>query len=158
MPSIITFPELDKLIIMLMRNRSTVVLTGGCFDILHIGHVKFLQTAKQLGNKLIILLENDNRVRRLKGINRPVFKQLERAQVLVSLRYVDYVIMLPDMKTDEEYQKLVFKLKPQVIAVTTHDPLLEIKEHQAKTAGGRVEIIPYMNTLSSSKLAKILDL
>ena len=74
-----------------------VILTGGCFDILHIGHIRFLEEAKKLGGNLFILLESDKKVKELKGKNRPIFSQKERAHTLASLVSVDHIIMLPPL-------------------------------------------------------------
>src|SRR3989344_8872455 len=76
-----------------------IVLVGGCFDILHLGHIKFLESAKKLGDCLFVLLENDESVLRLKGKDRPINNQTERAQDLSSLSIVDYVVLLSPMKT-----------------------------------------------------------
>src|SRR3990167_9728836 len=85
----------------LKKQGKVVVLAGGCFDILHPGHVIFLEKAKKTGDILVVLLESDQKVKELKGINRPVHTQIDRAQVLFALRAVDYVVMLPYMKFDK---------------------------------------------------------
>lgn len=95
-----------------------VVLTGGCFDVLHPGHVIFLQKAKEAGDILVVLLESDEKIKKLKGVNRPVHTQKERAKILSALKVVDYVVLLPSLETEEEYDELIAKLKPDIIAVT----------------------------------------
>src|SRR3989344_4137326 len=106
----------------LREQNKSIVLAGGVFDILHVGHVKFLQKAKEKGDQLFVLVESDGNVRRIKGKNRPINNQKNRAVILSSLIYVDYVILLPNLKTDTDYDKLVFQIQPSVIATTAKDP------------------------------------
>ena len=94
------------------------VLVGGCFDVLHPGHIILLEKAKKLGQELIVLLESDRKVRQLKGVNRPVHNQKARAKILKALRCVDRVISLPFLPNDNKYVDLVKKIKPDIIAVT----------------------------------------
>ena len=133
-----------------------IVLVGGCFDILHIGHVRFLSEAKGMGDYLVVLLESDKNVRKLKGTKRPIFNQIERAEMLSSLRMVDLILLLPRMKKDDDYLNLVTKIKPDIIAVTKGGPLTDKKRMQAKEVGGVLKIISLTKTFSTSKLAKIL--
>ena len=137
-------------------NKGTIVLAGGCFDILHVGHVRFLSEAKKMGDYLVVLLENDKNVKKLKGKNRPVFIQKERAEMLSALGSVDLIVLLPMMENDCDYLNLVMKIKPDIIAVTENDPHTEKKRRLAKQIGGELKVIPSIKTLSTSKLAKIL--
>lgn len=136
----------------------SIVLVGGCFDILHIGHIRFLEEAKKFGDILVVLLESDKRVRKLKGNNRPFFNQKERSCVLSALSVVNYVISLPTTMTDKNYAALIVQLRPSIIAATANDPILACKKKQAEMIGGRVAIIPYVKTYSSSKLASIIGI
>ena len=138
------------------KNQGRIVLTGGCFDILHIGHVRFLSEAKGMGDYLVVLLESDEKVRELKGRNRPVFIQRERAEMLFALRSVDLIVLLPMTENDSDYLNLVMKIKPDIIAVTENDPQIEKKRRQAKEVGGDLKIISLTETFSTSKLAKLL--
>ncbi|MFB3887743.1 MAG: adenylyltransferase/cytidyltransferase family protein [Thermodesulfobacteriota bacterium] len=133
-----------------------IVLTGGCFDILHIGHVRFLVEAKLTGDYLVVFLEDDEKVRKLKGGNRPFFTQEERAEMLSALKSVDLIVLLPMMKNDRDYLNLIKKIKPHRIAVTENDPYMEKKRRQAKEVGAELKIIPLVKTYSTSKLARIL--
>ena len=137
-------------------NKGRIVLTGGCFDILHVGHVRFLSEAKKMGDCLVVLLENDKNVKKLKGKNRPVFIQKERAEMLSALGNVDLIVLLPTMENDSDYLNLVMKIKPDIIAVTENDPHIEKKRGQAKQIGGELKVIPSIKTLSTSALAKIV--
>ena len=154
MASIVDLQELETFLP--RKSKDRVVLTGGCFDILHIGHVRFLSEAKAMGDYLVVLLESDRSVKKLKGENRPVFSQKERAEMLTALRSVDVIVLLPMMEKDSDYLNLVMKIKPDLIAVTEGDPLTEKKKRQAKEVGGELKIIPLTKTFSTSELAKIL--
>lgn len=135
-----------------------IILVGGCFDVLHFGHVRFLEQAKALGSTLVVLLESDEKVRAMKGDKRPIHTQEQRKIMLEALDCVDEVVILPELTTDAYYQTLVDRLKPSVIAVTEGDPILEIKQKQAATIGARLVVIPKIHTPSTSQLAKLLGL
>jgi rfaE bifunctional protein nucleotidyltransferase chain/domain len=154
MARIVNFQKLKRFFS--KEGKGRIVLTGGCFDILHVGHVRFLSEAKKMGDYLIVLLENDKNVKKLKGENRPVFIQKERAEMLSALRSVDLVVLLPEMGNDSDYLSLIRIIKPDTIAVTENDPHIGKKRDQAKKIGGELEIISLIKTLSTSKLAKII--
>ena len=134
------------------------VLVGGCFDILHLGHISFLQEAKKLGDKLVVMLESDETIQRLKGKNRPFHTQEQRKKMLEALRFVDEVIPLPPMHADTEYVDMVKKIHPQIIALTEGDPIMEKKIKQTESIGARAIIIPKTETHSTSALAKLIGL
>jgi rfaE bifunctional protein nucleotidyltransferase chain/domain len=138
------------------ERKGKIVLTGGCFDILHIGHVRFLSEAKRMGDYLVVLLESDKKVKELKGEKRPVFIQKERAEMLSALESVDLIVLLPTLEKDSDYFNLVMKIKPDIIAVTENDPLTEKKRSQAKRIGGELKVVSFKETVSTSTLAKIL--
>lgn len=135
-----------------------IVLVGGCFDLLHFGHIAFLKQAKAIGDHLVVALESDENVRRLKNEHRPIHTQRQRREMLEALSFVDEVIELLPMTTDKEYFDFVKKLSPQIIAVTEGDPILEKKKQQADTIGAQLVIIPKIHTPSTSQLAKLLGL
>lgn len=134
------------------------VLVGGCFDLLHYGHIAFLKEAKTHGDYLIVALESDENVKRLKNENRPIHTQAQRKEMLKALKVVDEVIELPPMTSDEEYVNFVKKLAPQVIALTQGDPIVEKKKQQAALVGAELVVIPKIHTPSTSQLAKLLGL
>ena len=134
------------------------VLTGGCFDILHFGHITFLKQAKTLGDHLIVALESDGNVKRVKGDMRPIHTQEQRKAMLEALSFVDEIIPLPPMHTDQEYVAFVQKIQPAVIAVTEGDPILEKKRQQANLVGANLVVIPKVRTPSTSQLAKLLGI
>lgn len=119
-----------------MRHKK-VVLVGGCFDILHPGHVIFLQKAKEVGETLIVLLESDAKIKKLKGVNRPVHTQKERALILKALNFVDQVILLPNMKNDSDYERLIKQIKPDIIAATEGSADNHLKKRVAALVGAK---------------------
>ncbi len=130
--------------------KNTIVLVGGCFDVLHLGHIVFLNKARNLGDKLVVLLESDENIKKNKGNNRPINNQKNRAIILENLRMVDQVVKLPEMKTNDEYLKIIKKIKPTIIAVSENDKNLIIKKNQAEQVGAKIikvtELIPQQST------------
>ena len=94
-----------------LRHNKKVVFTNGCFDIIHAGHVQYLQQAKELGDILIVGLNSDDSVKRLKGSSRPINNQQDRKIVLEALRSVDYVLIFEE---DTPYN-LINQIKPDVL-------------------------------------------
>jgi len=134
------------------------VLVGGCFDFIHFGHIDFFEKAKQHGDKLIVMLESDETIKRLKGEGRPFHTQEQRKKMLEAIRNIDEVIMLPPMEHDEDYFDTVKKIQPDIIALTEGDPILEKKMKQTELIGAKVVIIPKTITHSTTTLAKLLKL
>ncbi|MEK7186367.1 MAG: adenylyltransferase/cytidyltransferase family protein [Patescibacteria group bacterium] len=142
----------------LRKEGRVVVLAGGCFDILHSGHTRFLKESKKQGNKLFVLLENDVNVAKLKGANRPINTQKERAEVLSDLRSVDYVVLLPVMEIDNDYDKLLLAIRPEVITTTENDPDIEHKKRQAKMIKAKlVSVIGRIEDRSTSRINDIIS-
>lgn len=139
--------------------KKKVVLVGGCFDIVHLGHVIFLEKAKAEGDVLVVLLESDENIKKNKGNNRPVNNQANRAEFLTKLRMVDKVIKLPEMKSDEEYLEIIKKIKPDIIAVSEGDENLEKKKIQAQGIGSRVvEVTKRIPKQSTSRIIEIIKI
>ncbi len=135
-----------------------IVLVGGCFDFLHFGHINFLREAKKHGDHLVVALESDESVKKMKGEKRPIHTQVQRQQMLEALTYVDEVIALPPMHGDRDYFELVEKVKPSVIVSTQGDPIQHKKIAQAELVGAAFVEIPKIHTPSTSQLAKLLEL
>ncbi|MEX1052359.1 MAG: adenylyltransferase/cytidyltransferase family protein [Patescibacteria group bacterium] len=131
------FEYSDKQKISTLLKGKKVVLVGGCFDILHFGHIKFLEKAKKNGNFLVVALESDITIFRKKK-KKPFHNIEERAEVLSAVRHVDLVIKLPFFNKDEDYFKMTKFIKPSVIAITKGDKMLENKKRMAKATGGKI--------------------
>lgn len=132
-----------------------IVFTNGCFDILHVGHVRYLTTAKSFGDVLIVGLNTDDSVKRLKGATRPVNNQADRAEVLLGLKAVDYVIFFGE----DTAENLIAELQPDVYVKGgdyTLDTLPEAKIVQAY--GGRVELVKIVAGKSTTNIIKTLEI
>ena len=133
-----------------------VVFTNGCFDILHLGHIIYLQKAKELGSKLIVAVNSDSSVKSLKGSKRPINNLSDRMSVLASLECVDWVISF----TDSSPEKIIRKLKPNVLVKGDDYKTDEIAGNKfVLSNGGQVKTIPLVKGIStSSTISKILKL
>ncbi|MBI4080888.1 MAG: adenylyltransferase/cytidyltransferase family protein [Candidatus Levybacteria bacterium] len=116
----------------------TIVLAGGCFDVLHQGHKIFLKQAKEKGDVLFVMLESDERIKSIKGKGRPINTQSQRAEALSDLPEIDYIIMLPILRNNTDYDEMISALKPAIIATTKGDPYRFHKERQADHIGALV--------------------
>jgi FAD synthetase len=135
------------------NNNRKLVLVGGCFDVLHFGHIEFLKKAKATGDFLIVALEPDERIAQKQ--RKPVHNQQERAEIIASLYFVDQVLLLPVLKGFADYNQLVQAIHPSVIAVTDDDPQLTNKQKQASTVGATVEIVtPRLKQFATSLIVR----
>lgn len=134
------------------------MLVGGVFDILHYGHIHFLKKAASFGDRLIVALESDKNVRKLKGKARPIHPQNQRREMLESLTFVDEVIILGDDMKDADYDLFVQKVRPNIIAVTKGDPVLTKKLNQARRVGARLIKIPKIKSISTTQIARLLEI
>lgn len=134
------------------------VLVGGCFDLLHYGHLRFLQLARQEGGCLVVALESDESIYQTKGAN-PIHTQQQRAEILAGLSCVDQVFMLPVLQGFDDYCALVQQVCPEILAVTNGDPQLSNKKKQADVIGARVVVVNQLiDGLSSSIIrSKLMD-
>ncbi|MEY3689000.1 MAG: hypothetical protein RIT37_562 [Bacteroidota bacterium] len=130
-----------------------IVFTNGCFDILHRGHVTYLQQARELGDLLIVGINSDASVKRLKGQERPVNMLEDRAFVLSALKSVDYVIPFDD----DTPLNLIMSIMPDIL-VKGGDYTIEriIGAQEVLAHGGRVEIIPFVPGKSTSSLIDVI--
>jgi len=129
-----------------------IVLVGGCFDIFHYGHLIFLSKAKEKGDLLVILLESDKAIQTKKK-QLPIHTQQERAEILAALNFVDYVITIDFLESDEKYFKTVQNIKPAIIAITEGDELTNKKQLQADSIGAKLEVVtPLIKKFSSTNI------
>jgi rfaE bifunctional protein nucleotidyltransferase chain/domain len=120
------------------RQGRTIALANGCFDILHVGHVRYLDGASREADRLVVAINDDGSVRRLKGAGRPLVPAAARAEVIAALRGVDYVVVFPDLTVD----RLLSVLKPDVHCKGTDYTPETVPEREAVRAyGGRVAIV-----------------
>ena len=129
----------------------TVVATGGCFDLLHAGHVATLRSARALGDCLVVCLNSDDSVRRLKGVERPLVPEADRVAVLEALGCVDAVVPF-DERTPEA---VLQRLRPDVFAKGGDYALAHLPEAALlATWGGQAVILPYLEGRSTTQLMK----
>lgn len=134
--------------------KKKIVLIGGCFDLLHYGHFEYLRKAKSEGEYLIVALEPDKSIIKYKN-RQPFHNQKQRAANLSSIRFVDHVLMLPELKGYEAYRKLVIDTCPNIIAITQGDPQLANIKKQAADVGAEVkEVVNLLDGMSSSAILK----
>jgi FAD synthetase len=143
----------------LRKKNKRIVVAGGFFDVLHLGHIKFLEKAKEHGDYLFVLLEEDSKATKIKGNNRPINSQKCRATILSALKNVDYIIMLKNMTNNESYDKIMIEMQPDVIATTFGDPYVIHKERQARLIRGKViNVIKRINDHSTTKYIKLANI
>jgi D-beta-D-heptose 7-phosphate kinase/D-beta-D-heptose 1-phosphate adenosyltransferase len=127
----------------------TVVATGGCFDLLHAGHVAMLQAARALGDCLVVCLNGDDSVRRLKGRDRPLQPASDRAAVLLALDCVDAVVVFDEDTPVEALERL----RPAIFAKGADYAGADLPEARALTRwGGQVVAVPYLQGRSTTRL------
>ncbi len=126
-----------------------LVFTNGCFDVLHVGHVRYLQAARELGDALVVAINSDRTVRELKGEGRPIFGQSERAEMLAALAAVDYVTVFDDVSP----RSLIAELLPDVLVKGGDYALTEIHgREEVEASGGRVLSLPFVEGASTSSI------
>jgi D-beta-D-heptose 7-phosphate kinase/D-beta-D-heptose 1-phosphate adenosyltransferase len=126
-----------------------LVFTNGVFDILHVGHVRYLEQARSLGDALVVAINSDASVRELKGAGRPLINQDERAEILAALRSVNYVSVFDDVSP----RSLIADLLPDVLVKGGDYALDEIHgREEVEAGGGRVVSLPFVEGVSSSAL------
>ena len=131
------------------RRPPRVVFTNGCFDILHVGHVRYLKDARALGDILVVGLNSDASVKRLKGETRPVQDQNDRGEILSSLESVDYVVLF----NEDTPQTLIEKVQPDVLVKGGDWPVEQIVGSKYVLArGGEVKSLPFHPGNSTSLL------
>jgi D-beta-D-heptose 7-phosphate kinase/D-beta-D-heptose 1-phosphate adenosyltransferase len=144
--------SLDELIAIRAQARQqgkVVVFTNGCFDILHRGHVHILRQSKAAGDLLIVAVNSDRSVRKIKGDKRPVLAETDRIELIAAMEMVDYVIVFDE----PEPIKLIAAIKPDVLAKGGDWSANKIVGSElVEQDGGRVAVIPYLNGFSTSAI------
>jgi len=133
------------------RQGKKVVFTNGCFDLLHAGHVYLFKEAKKLGDRLIVAVNSDASLRRLKGPKRPVFPLRERLEILAAIEYIDILTVFRQPTP----QKIISLLRPDVLVKGGDWPADQIVgRKEVEASGGRVILIPYIKGMSTTELIK----
>ncbi|HEX6817413.1 MAG TPA: adenylyltransferase/cytidyltransferase family protein [Ktedonobacterales bacterium] len=137
-----------------------LVVVTGVFDLLHIGHLRFLEAARRLGDRLAVGVESDERVQGWKGPDRPIQTQEDRAELLSALRVVDDVFVIEGERTDPAYYtELLRPMHARYLAVTADDPLLEAKRQAVEEIGMELRVVtPRIENYSTSHLVQLLGL
>ena len=148
-----TREELQRLIHNLKRSGKRIVFTNGCFDILHVGHVRYLEEAKSLGDVLVVGINSDRSVRGLKGPRRPILSAEERGEILSGLGCIDYITVFDEPTPFQ----LISVLQPDVL-VKGGDwtPEQVVGRETVEGAGGRVIILPFVEGSSTTSIIEVI--
>jgi rfaE bifunctional protein nucleotidyltransferase chain/domain len=142
-------PQLQEAIAAAKQDGQRIVFANGCFDVLHVGHVRYLEAAKALGDLLIVAINSDAQARRLKGEGRPLMPQDQRAEIVSALDAVDFVTIFDEPTVEE----LLLALKPEIHAKGTDYTEDTVPERDVvRSYGGRVAIAGDPKDHSSSKM------
>lgn len=141
--------EINNLINKIKLAQNSIVFTNGCFDILHIGHLKILNESKKLGNVLILGLNSDSSIQQLKGSNRPIINEIDRSEILSNFRCVDHIIIYDDSSV----YNLIDFIKPAIL-VKGGDYTIEqvVGNDIINSYGGQVIIIPFVHNNSTTSI------
>ena len=144
---IVSIDELRRERARLREEGKQLVFTNGCFDILHVGHVRYLRRARELGDALLVAINSDRSVRQLKGAGRPVMSEDERAELVAALAAVDYVTIFDDISP----RSLIKEVLPDILVKGGDYNLEEIHgREEVERAGGRVLSLPFIEGASTS--------
>jgi D-beta-D-heptose 7-phosphate kinase/D-beta-D-heptose 1-phosphate adenosyltransferase len=142
---------ISVLIKQLKKDYKNIVFTNGCFDILHIGHLKILNEAKKQGDILILGLNSDTSIRQLKGPNRPIVNQIDRSEILSNFRCIDFIIIYDD----ESVYDLVNFIKPNTLVKGGDYTIQQVVGFDiVESYGGQVVTVPFVDNNSTTDLLK----
>ncbi len=141
--------ELKKEIESRKEAGEVIVFTNGCFDILHVGHIRYLKKAALLGDKLVLAVNSDSSVRNLKGENRPFVPEEERMEMLAALDMIDYLILFSEINC----KKVLAEIKPQIYVKGGDYKIEDLPEAETVSAyGGRIELITEVKGRSTTNI------
>ena len=133
------------------RAGDRIILANGGFDLLHVGHVRYLRGAKELGGKLVVAINSDESVRALKGEGRPIMPAEERAEIVAALQNVDAVVIFPEI----DVRKIIREIRPDIQAKGTDYTADSVPERDVVAEyGGRVEIVGDAKNHSTSEIIR----
>ena len=148
---ILSREELQRRVADWRRAGESITLANGCFDLLHVGHVRYLHAAKQLGGRLVVAVNSDDSVRELKGKGRPLMPAEERAEILAALADVDAIVIFPE----RDVRALIREIRPDVQAKGTDYTAENVPERDVvREFGGRVEIVGDPKNHSATELIR----
>ncbi|MGD0949637.1 MAG: D-glycero-beta-D-manno-heptose 1-phosphate adenylyltransferase [Candidatus Binatia bacterium] len=154
MNKILSQPALKRRLASLRRSGKRVVFTNGCFDLVHPGHIRYLGAARRLGDVLVVALNSDDSVRRLKGAGRPLVSERDRCEVVAALEMVDYVTTFSD---DTPYS-LIKDLQPDVLVKGGDwQPDEIVGADVVRARGGVVHSLPYARGYSTTALVRRVE-
>jgi rfaE bifunctional protein nucleotidyltransferase chain/domain len=135
---ILTLEALQPVVEKHRQNRKTIIFANGCFDLLHVGHIRYLEGARRLGDILIVGLNSDDSVKKLKGPLRPLMPENERAEILAAISYVDHIVIFDEPTV----QRLLLQLRPDVHCKGTDYTLESVPEREVVLSyGGKIAIV-----------------
>ena len=151
---LVTQNEIIKIVKRGQEEGKTFVVTNGCFDILHVGHVRYLQKTKEFADKLIVMLNSDKSVKAIKGDSRPINCEADRAEILSSLRCVDYVVLFDENSP----AKLLEDIKPNVYTKGADYTLETLPERDIVIRNNiKVEFIEFVDGKSTTNVIKKIN-
>ncbi|MCK4337018.1 MAG: adenylyltransferase/cytidyltransferase family protein [Candidatus Aminicenantes bacterium] len=151
MKKLYSLDQLSDIIKNLKRTGKTVVFANGCFDLIHVGHIRYLKEAKELGDILVVALNSDSSVHRLKGKDRPFMNENERAVVLSSFSFVDYLTIF----TEDNVEKVLLSLRPDIHAKGSDYTVETVPERETVLSyGGKIAITGGPKVRSTSEIMK----
>ncbi|MGH9865032.1 MAG: D-glycero-beta-D-manno-heptose 1-phosphate adenylyltransferase [Candidatus Acidiferrales bacterium] len=149
MGTVVTQDELMRRVADAKRRGQRVVFTNGCYDLLHPGHIRLLESSRELGDVLVLALNSDRSVRENKGVNRPIIPEGERAEIAAALAAVDYVVLFDELTPRE----IIARVLPDVLVKGSDWGADEIVgREEVEAAGGRVVSIPLEPGYSTSSI------
>ena len=148
-----TKEDVQRIVEDLKKKGKKIVFTNGCFDLLHLGHIRYLEKAKSLGDILVVGVNSDRSVRNLKGPERPILSEEERSEILSSLGCVDYITVFDELTP----LKLISSLQPHIL-VKGGDWNKEaiVGKDVVERSGGEVVILPFIEGASTSNLIETI--
>ncbi|GAB6100021.1 hypothetical protein JCM16358_19000 [Halanaerocella petrolearia] len=147
--------KLQKIVASKQEEGNQIVFTNGCFDLLHVGHTRYLKEARNYGDLLIVGLNSDASVKALKGQKRPLIPDEERAEMLANLEMVDYITIFPEQTANN----VIATLKPDIYAKGGDYQIEELPEAEVVSSyGGQIELVPEVKGASTTEIInKILE-
>ena len=150
MSKILTLLKLNKILKDSIKSKK-VVVTNGCFDIIHSGHIEIFKKSKELGDVLIVLVNTDKSIKKNKGINRPIIKQEQRLKVLSAISYIDYIVPFDQLTPIKLYNKI----KPSIVTKGKQYKVNQIVGNKIISKNkGIIKLIKMVDNISTSKIIK----